>query len=65
MPVFRFNKAFGIARNLKVFLDLSGGIMREAVLDVVRYEEFNVTAAGAVYKSPVKHDVGLRCEAGY
>ena len=31
MPVFRFNKAFGIARDLKVFLNLQGGLTRGAV----------------------------------
>jgi hypothetical protein len=28
LPVFRFNKAFGIARDLKVFLNLQGGFTR-------------------------------------
>ena len=31
MPVFRFNKAFGIARDLKVFLNLQSGLTRGAV----------------------------------
>ncbi len=39
MPVFRFNKAFGIARDLKVFLNLQGGLTRRAVPDVEQYKE--------------------------
>ncbi len=42
MPVFRFNKAFGIARNLKVFLNLHSGVTRGALPDaedVERYKE--------------------------
>ena len=39
MPVFRFNKAFGIARDLKVFLNLQGGLTRGAVPDVEPYKE--------------------------
>ena len=39
MPVFRFNKAFGIARDLKVFLNLHGGVMRGAVPDVDPYKK--------------------------
>jgi hypothetical protein len=31
LPVFRFNKAFGIARDLKVFLNLQGGFTRGTV----------------------------------
>ncbi len=34
MPVFRFNKAFGVARGLKVFLNLRGGVTRGALPDV-------------------------------
>ena len=36
MPVFRFNKAFGIARDLKVFLRLQSGLTRGAVPDAER-----------------------------
>ena len=36
MPVFRFNKAFGIARDLKVFLSLQSGLTRGAVPDAER-----------------------------
>ena len=39
MPVFRFNKAFGIARDLKVFLNLQSGLTRGAVPDVEPYKE--------------------------
>jgi hypothetical protein len=39
LPVFRFNKAFGIARDVKVFLALQGGIMRGALPDVERYKK--------------------------
>ena len=39
MPVFRFNKAFGIARDVKVFLNLQGGIMRGALPDVDPYKK--------------------------
>ena len=39
MPVFRFNKAFGIARDLKVFLSLQSGLTRGAVPDAERYKQ--------------------------
>jgi hypothetical protein len=39
LPVFRFNKAFGIARDLKVFLNLQGGFTRGAVPDVDPYKK--------------------------
>ncbi len=39
MPVFRFNKAFGIARDLKVFLNLQSGVTRGAVPDVEQYKQ--------------------------
>ena len=39
MPVFRFNKAFFIGRKAKVFLNLQGGVTREAVPGPERYEE--------------------------
>src|SRR5829696_7666593 len=39
LPVFRFNKAFGIARDLKVFLNLQGGLTRGAVPDIEQFKE--------------------------
>jgi hypothetical protein len=39
LPVFRFNKAFGIARDVKVFLNLQGGITRGALPDVTTYKK--------------------------
>ena len=39
MPVFRFNKAFGIARDLKVFLYLQSGLTRGALPDVDPYKK--------------------------
>ena len=39
MPVFRFSKAFGIARDAKVFLNLEGGLTGGAVPDVERYKK--------------------------
>jgi hypothetical protein len=39
LPVFRFNKAFGIARDVKVFLSLQSGVTRGAVPDVERYKK--------------------------
>ena len=39
MPALQFNKAFGIARDLKVFLYLRGGVTRGAVPPVDRYEK--------------------------
>ena len=39
MPVFRFNKAFGIARDLKVFLNLQSGLTRGAVPGADPYNE--------------------------
>ena len=39
MPVFRFNKAFGIVRDLKVFLNLQGGLTRGALPDVDPYKK--------------------------
>ena len=39
MPVFRFSKAFGIARDAKVFLNLEGGLTDGAVPDVERYKK--------------------------
>ena len=39
MPVFRFDKAFGVARDLKVFLSLQSGVTRGPVPDAQLYEE--------------------------
>jgi hypothetical protein len=39
LPVFRFSKAFGIARDAKVFLNLEGGLTDGAVPDVERYKK--------------------------
>ena len=39
MPVFRVNKAFRIARGVKVFLNLRGGLTRGVVPDLEHYEE--------------------------
>ena len=38
MPVFRFNKAFTIARDLKAFLNLHAGVTRGVVPNVDRYK---------------------------
>ena len=39
MPIFRFSKAFGIARGAKVFLNLEGGLTGGAVPDIDRYKK--------------------------
>jgi hypothetical protein len=39
LPDFRFNKAFGIARDVKVFLNLQSGLTRGAVPDIDQYKE--------------------------
>src|SRR5215204_30223 len=39
LPVFRFNKAFGIARDLKVFLNLQGGLTRGVVPSADTYKK--------------------------
>ena len=39
MPVFRFNKAFTIARDLKAFLNLHAGVTRGVVPNVDRYKK--------------------------
>jgi hypothetical protein len=39
LPVFRFNKAFTIARDLKVFLNLHAGVTRGVVPNVDRYKK--------------------------
>ncbi len=39
MPIFRFSKTFGIARNAKVFLNLESRVTRGAVPDVERHEQ--------------------------
>jgi hypothetical protein len=39
LPVFRFSKAFGIARDAKVFLNLEGGLTGGAVSDAERYKK--------------------------
>ena len=38
MPLFRFNKAFGITRDLKVFLHLQGGLTRRAIPDTDQHK---------------------------
>jgi hypothetical protein len=38
VPIFRFNKAFGITRNLNVFLKLRCGVTRGPILPVRRDE---------------------------
>jgi hypothetical protein len=38
LPVFRFNKAFGIGRDVKVFLNLESGVMRGAVPDAEQHK---------------------------
>ncbi len=35
LPVFRFDKAFAIARDVKVFLSLQGGVTRGAVPNIL------------------------------
>jgi hypothetical protein len=39
LPVFRFNKAFTIARDLRAFLNLHAGVTRGVVPDVDRYKK--------------------------
>ena len=39
MPVFQFNKALGIARDLKVFLNLQSGLTRGEVPDADRHNK--------------------------
>lgn len=39
MPVFQFNRALNIARNLKVFLNLQSGLTRGAVPDADRHKK--------------------------
>src|SRR5918993_1072179 len=39
LPIFRFSKAFGIARGAKVFLNLEGGLTGGAVPDIDRYKK--------------------------
>ena len=39
MPIFRFNKAFRVTRDLKVFLNLHSGVTRGMVPDAAQYEK--------------------------
>jgi hypothetical protein len=39
LPVFRFNRAFGLGRGAKAFLNMQGGLTRRAVPDPKRREE--------------------------
>ncbi|MBA3473380.1 MAG: sulfotransferase domain-containing protein [Rubrobacter sp.] len=50
MPIFRFSKAFSVGRDVKVFLNLRGGLTRQAVPDAEEQHEGRVQKLSNVVK---------------